>query len=183
MSLSNSSALQTSQNSCVGTCVKYQDCHPYSLHPTSRHYSNWYVLWHTFSKLNPHKCLSIFHGRKESQCVGGIPEGSIRSTGMKQEKQVAIQNAAVQQINWAADYLDYCVRMCERDAAHLLLAVKVAARAMPGSLFFRPVGESTLPVLRELECKGKALGWSSLKKGDIHLNNNDFYFSNKTVQS
>lgn len=51
-----------------------------------------------------------------------------------------------------------CVCVCVRDAAHLLLAVKVAARAMPGSLFFRPVGESTLPVLRELECRGNALG-------------------------
>lgn len=39
-------------------------------------------------------------------------------------------------------------------ATHLLLAVKVAARAMAGSLFFRPVGESTLPVLRALECGG-----------------------------
>lgn len=47
---------------------------------------------------------------------------------------------------------------CVRDAAHLLLAVKVAAKAMPGSLFFRLVGESMLPVLRELECWGKALG-------------------------
>lgn len=43
----------------------------------------------------------------------------------------------------------------------LLLAVKVAARAMPGSFFFRPVGESMLPVLRVLECEGKTLGWSS----------------------
>ena len=59
-------------------------------------------------------------------------------------------------------YLDYCVCGCVRDAAHLLLAVKVAvkvaARAMPDSLFFRPVGESTLPVLRELECGLNALG-------------------------
>ena len=45
-----------------------------------------------------------------------------------------------------------------RDAVYLLLAVKVAARAMLGSLFFRLVGESTLPVLRELECGGRALG-------------------------
>lgn len=53
-------------------------------------------------------------------------------------------------------------------AAHLLLAVKVAARAMPGSRFFRLVGESTLPVLRALECRGKALGWSSCMEGNIH---------------
>lgn len=42
--------------------------------------------------------------------------------------------------------------------AHLLLAVKVAARGMPGSLFLRLVGESMLPVLRELESGGKLLG-------------------------
>ena len=103
-----------------------------------------------------------------SVCVGGIPEGSIRSTGMKQEKQVEIQNAAVQVvtrlvITWTI------VSGCMRGAAHLLLAVKVAARAMPGSFFFRLVGESMLPVLRALECEGKTLGWSSLNKADGHL--------------
>ena len=41
--------------------------------------------------------------------------------------------------------------MCVRDAAYLLLAVKVAARVMPGSLFFGPEGETTPSVLRELE--------------------------------
>lgn len=83
---------------------------------------------------------------------------------MKHEKQVETQNAAVQvatglMLGLSLLYMDYCVcHCCARDAAHLLLAVKVAARAMPGSLFFRLVGESTLPVLRELECRGKALG-------------------------
>lgn len=82
---------------------------------------------------------------------------------MKHEKQVEIQNAAVRvvtgpMLGLSLPYMDYCVCRCVRDAAHLLLAVKVAARAMPGSLFFGPVGESTLPVLRELECRGKALG-------------------------
>lgn len=48
--------------------------------------------------------------------------------------------------------------VCVAGAAHLLLAVKVAARAMLGSLLFWRVGESTLPVLRELECRGNALG-------------------------
>lgn len=62
----------------------------------------------------------------------------------------------------ARRHLDYCVCVCVGDEAHLLLAVKLAGRAMPGSRFFRLVGESTLPVLRELECGGKALGWSSL---------------------
>lgn len=82
---------------------------------------------------------------------------------MKHEKQVEIQNAAVQvvtrlMLGLSLLYMDYCVCGCTRDASHLLLAVKVAARAMPGSLLFRLVGESTLPVLRGLECRGKALG-------------------------
>ena len=55
-------------------------------------------------------------------------------------------------------------------SAHLLLAVKLAASsAGSGSRFFRPVGESTLPVLRELEGRGegrgKARGWSSWWRG------------------
>jgi len=55
-------------------------------------------------------------------------------------------------------HLEHCVCVGDKDAAHLLLAVKVAARAIPGSFFFRLVGESMLPVLRELECGGKDLG-------------------------
>ena len=50
------------------------------------------------------------------------------------------------------------------ELAHLLLAVKLAARVtplLPGSLFLGPVGESMLPTLRELLGRGNARGWSS----------------------
>lgn len=77
---------------------------------------------------------------------------------MKYEKRLNIENSAMQGDTWTI----VCVCVCVGDEAHLLLAVKLAARAMPGSRFFRLVGESMLPVLRELECGGKALGWSSL---------------------
>lgn len=80
---------------------------------------------------------------------------------MKHEKQVETQNAAVQVVTGLMSGFpcsSWTIVGCVSDAAHLLLAVNVAARAMPGSLFFRLVGESTLPVLRELECRGKALG-------------------------
>lgn len=49
----------------------------------------------------------------------------------------------------------------DEDTAHLLLAVKEAARVMLGSLLAKLVGESTLPVLWELEWRKKTLGWSS----------------------
>lgn len=49
----------------------------------------------------------------------------------------------------------------EEDAAYRLLAVKDAARVMPGSLLLRLVGESILPLLGELEWREKTLGWSS----------------------
>lgn len=49
----------------------------------------------------------------------------------------------------------------DEDTAHLLLAVKEAARVMLGSLLARLVGESMLPVLWELEWRKKTLGWSS----------------------
>lgn len=60
-------------------------------------------------------------------------------------------------------------------AAYLLLAVNLAARVMPGSLLIWMVGESVLPVLRELECREKTLGWSSLKR----LDNNVLVFRKK----
>lgn len=99
--------------------------------------------------------------------MGGIPEGSISCL----DQQVWNMRSSSASSHWAGVKfhlvfllcLDF-VCGCVRDAAHLLLAVKVAARATPGSLFFRLVGESMLPVLRELECCGKALGWSSLRK-------------------
>lgn len=69
------------------------------------------------------------------------------------------QRAALQVDTWTTVW----VCRCERDAAHLLLAVNVAASAMPGSLLFRLVGESMLPVLRGLEWWATALGWSSLQ--------------------
>lgn len=46
----------------------------------------------------------------------------------------------------------------DEDAAYLLLAVKEAARVMLGSLLVKLVGESTLPVLWELEWREKTLG-------------------------
>lgn len=46
----------------------------------------------------------------------------------------------------------------DEDTAHLLLAVKEAARVMLGSLLVKLVGESTLPVLWELEWRKKTLG-------------------------
>lgn len=54
-----------------------------------------------------------------------------------------------------------------KDTAHLLLAVNVAARVKPASGLLWPLGESTLPVLRGLECMAGALGWSSWKMGQI----------------
>lgn len=54
-----------------------------------------------------------------------------------------------------------------KDAAHLLLAVNVAARVKPASGLLWPLGESMLPVLRGLECTAGALGWSSWKMGQI----------------
>lgn len=73
---------------------------------------------------------------------------------MKHEKQVEIQNAAVQVVTRLMlglspalhGLLCECVCVCASHT-YLLLAVKVAAKAMPDSLFFRLVGESTLPVL------------------------------------
>lgn len=47
--------------------------------------------------------------------------------------------------------------MCE-SAAYLLFAVNLAARVMLASLLIWMVGESVLPVLRELECREKTLG-------------------------
>lgn len=49
----------------------------------------------------------------------------------------------------------------DEDASYLLLAVKEAARVMPGSLLLRLVGESPLPVLWEPKWSEKTLGWSS----------------------
>lgn len=46
----------------------------------------------------------------------------------------------------------------DEDTAHLLLAVKEAARVMLGSLLAKLVGESTLPVLWELEWRKNTLG-------------------------
>lgn len=56
----------------------------------------------------------------------------------------------------------------EKMASHLLLAVKLAARETPASLFFNPVGESILQVLWELLGTGNTLGWSSWKQDSPH---------------
>lgn len=84
---------------------------------------------------------------------------------MKHETHVEILKAAAGAVtglefNFTESFFSTWIIVCGgvRDAAHLLLAVKLAARETPGSLFFRLVGESMLPVLRELECWGKALG-------------------------
>lgn len=59
-------------------------------------------------------------------------------------------------------------KLQEKMASHLLLAVKLAAREMPASLFFNPVGESILQVLWELLGTGNTLGWSSWKQDGPH---------------
>ncbi len=164
----------------VLTFVRRMPLPPFFTSAPSRHYSNWYCTCFEFIISSAHtgfgcffflqfswkKSLSVWVEFLKAVSAAMINRYATWEGRNSEGSSASSHKADVRLVPFLHGLLRVCG--CARDATHLLLAVKVAARAMPGSLLFRPVGESTLPVLRGLECRGKALGWSSLKKGNIH---------------